>query len=303
MRWPGHVKPNSNFTGLYSAEDWLPTLVAAAGGDAIIRENARSKASPKVTKNSKCISTVTTNSITSPANRQPAHAMNISTFSDDGDLMAFRDDRFKYHYETQLSTGMAVWRMPLTPLRAPIVIDLLSDPYEYSWDASINWDHWFTEHAFLILPATEKVAAYLATYKEFPPRQRPELFDRSDHRKIGTVDIEALTAARWAMQNGPPLFLKRTSTCKASADTRLFLQYSVAFGFANSIRAAEPPVYSLSSQSISAASLEKFDRVMYLDEQPANNNTGETANSEADLAKKLSNPVASLNQRAAAKQF
>jgi hypothetical protein len=97
-------------------------------------------------------------------------------FSDDGDLLAFRDDRFKYHFTVQLATGMNVWRMPLTSLRAPIVIDLKSDPYEYAWDASIGWEKWFIDRSFLVLPAVEKVGAYLATYKDFPPRQRPASF-------------------------------------------------------------------------------------------------------------------------------
>ena len=66
--------------------------------------------------------------------------------------------------------------MPLTSLRAPIMIDLLSDPFEYSWDGSAYWDKWEMDHAFLILPAVEKVATYMATYKDFPPRQRPASF-------------------------------------------------------------------------------------------------------------------------------
>lgn len=31
-------------------------------------------------------------------------------------------------------------------------------------------------HAFLILPAVDKVGQYLSTYKEFPPRQKPASF-------------------------------------------------------------------------------------------------------------------------------
>ena len=30
-RWPGVIKPGTIINGLFSAEDWLPTLVAAAG--------------------------------------------------------------------------------------------------------------------------------------------------------------------------------------------------------------------------------------------------------------------------------
>ena len=71
---------------------------------------------------------------------------------------------------------MNVWRMPLTPMRAPVMIDLKSDPYEYSWDASAYWEGWAIKRSYLILPAVAKVSAYLQTYKEFPPRQRPASF-------------------------------------------------------------------------------------------------------------------------------
>ena len=38
------------------------------------------------------------------------------------------------------------------------------------------FDKWMMDRTFLILPAVEKVAQYMATYKEFPPRQRPASF-------------------------------------------------------------------------------------------------------------------------------
>ena len=67
--------------------------------------------------------------------------------------------------------------MPLTPLRAPLIIDLKADPFEYAFDGStVMFDKWMMDRAFLILPAVEKVAQYMATYKEFPPRQRPASF-------------------------------------------------------------------------------------------------------------------------------
>jgi arylsulfatase len=56
------------------------------------------------------------------------------------------------------------------------MIDLKSDPFEYSWDAAANWEQWAAEHTFLLLPAVAKVSTYLSTYKEFPPRQRPASF-------------------------------------------------------------------------------------------------------------------------------
>jgi arylsulfatase A-like enzyme len=175
VRWPGHIKPGSNFAGLFSAEDWLPTLVAAAGGDASLRESAAKgvKAGPKSFK----VHIDGYNQVPYLTGQTPTSARHEYVyFSDDGDLLAYRDDRFKYHFTVQLATGMNVWRMPLTPMRAPLLIDLASDPYEYSWDASAYWEKFAIEHSFLILPAVAKVAAYLQTYKEFPPRQRPASF-------------------------------------------------------------------------------------------------------------------------------
>ena len=47
----------------------------------------------------------------------------------------------------------------------------------YAIDGSpVFYEKWMVDRAFLILPAVDKVARYLATYKEFPPRQRPASF-------------------------------------------------------------------------------------------------------------------------------
>jgi len=175
IRWPGKIKAGTNFTELFSAEDWLTTLVAAAGGDANLRENA----TKGVTAGNKSFKVHLDgynqlDYLTGKTNKsaRPEYFY----FSDDGDLLAYRDERFKYHFTIQQATGMNVWRMPLTPMRAPVVIDLKSDPYEYAWDASANWEDWFMKHAYLALPAVSKVGAYLSTYKDFPPRQRPASF-------------------------------------------------------------------------------------------------------------------------------
>ncbi|MEJ1238483.1 arylsulfatase [Chryseolinea sp. T2] len=175
IRWPGKIKPGSNYTELFSAEDWLVTLVAAAGGDPNLRENAKKG----VTAGGKSFKVHLDgynqlDYLTGKTNKsaRPEYFY----FSDDGDLLAYRDERFKYHFEVQLETGMKVWRYPLTPLRAPVMIDLKSDPYEYSWDNSAYWEKWAMEHTYLVLPAVAKVSAYLQTYKEFPPRQRPASF-------------------------------------------------------------------------------------------------------------------------------
>ena len=48
---------------------------------------------------------------------------------------------------------MDVWRQPFTSLRAPILVDLLADPFENAFDNAPAWEKWYIDRAFLILPA------------------------------------------------------------------------------------------------------------------------------------------------------
>ncbi|MGC4075021.1 MAG: arylsulfatase [Nibricoccus sp.] len=175
VRWPGKIKPGSNFMGLFSAEDWLPTLVAAAGGSATVRED--SVKGVKLGDKSFKVHIDGYNQVDYLTGKTDKSARpEYFYFSDDGDLLAYRDERYKFHFTIQEALGMKVWRFPLTTLRAPVMIDLLSDPYEYSWDAAANWEDWAMKHTYIVLPAVAKVGQYLATYKDFPPRQRPASF-------------------------------------------------------------------------------------------------------------------------------
>jgi arylsulfatase A-like enzyme len=172
---PVPPEPGSNFTDLVSAGDWLVTLVAAAGGDPNLRENA----TKGVSAGSKSFKVHLDgfnrlDYLTGKTNKGPRDE--FFYFSDDGDLMAYRDRRFKYIYQVQRAIGVQVWIDPFVVLRVPQIIDLLSNPYEYSIDGSAYYNGWLMDHAFLVLPSVEKVAQYLQTYKEFRPQQRPATF-------------------------------------------------------------------------------------------------------------------------------
>lgn len=168
------IKPGTNYTGLFSAEDWLPTLVAAAGGDQDLPAKVRGgvKAGDKTFK----VHLDGYNQLNYLKGTAPTSRDEFIYFDDDGNLVAYRNKRFKAVFDAQYNIGMAVWRQPMTKLRAPLFIDLLSDPYENSVDGAANWEQWAMDHAFLILPMVERVGEYLATYKDFPPRQRPASF-------------------------------------------------------------------------------------------------------------------------------
>lgn len=180
IRWPGHIKAGTVYNGIFSAEDWLPTLVAAAGGD----NDIVAKTLNGVQEGSKHFRVHLDGYnqlpyLTGQAQESPRHE--FFYFSDDGDLMAARIDRWKFNYLRQDAKGMAVWREPMVVLRIPIIEDLRADPFEYAWDhGSAYYEKWMMDHAFLALPSAEKVGAYLATYKQFPPRQKPASFNVSE---------------------------------------------------------------------------------------------------------------------------
>jgi len=174
IRWPGVIKPGTNFTGLFSAEDWLPTLVAAAGGDQDLP--AKVKAGFAAGNKNFKVHLDGYNQLNYLKGTAPSARKEFVYFDDDGNLVAYRNERFKAIFEAQYHIGMAVWRQPMTKLRAPLLVDLLSDPYENSIDGAANWEQWAMDHTYLILPLVERVGQYLGTYKDFPPRQRPASF-------------------------------------------------------------------------------------------------------------------------------
>jgi arylsulfatase len=64
----------------------------------------------------------------------------------------------------------------MIPLRLPMLFNVRSDPFERSQYEAGDYVKWFVEHAFVLLPAQKIVGQHLASYQEFPPRQRPGSF-------------------------------------------------------------------------------------------------------------------------------
>ena len=58
------------------------------------------------------------------------------------------------------------------PLRVPLIFNLRRDPYERAQITSNTYYDWLLDRAFLLVPAQAYVGQFLATFKEFPPRQK-----------------------------------------------------------------------------------------------------------------------------------
>jgi hypothetical protein len=94
-------------------------------------------------------------------------------FSDDGDLVALRDDRWKTDFAERWSTGFEVWQDPFVPLHLPRLFNLWGDLFERADHESSYYADWRVRRVFLLVPAQAFVVQLLQTFKEFPPRQKP----------------------------------------------------------------------------------------------------------------------------------
>src|SRR5262249_6966419 len=97
-------------------------------------------------------------------------------WSDDGDLMALRYDKWKIAFLEQRKDGFKVWQEPFVKVRVPLLFNLRSDPFEKASIESSYYDDWRARRLFLLVPAQAYVAKWISSFKEFPPRQRPASF-------------------------------------------------------------------------------------------------------------------------------
>ena len=61
-------------------------------------------------------------------------------------------------------------------LRLPHIFNLRTDPLERATITSNTYWDWVFDHAYLMVPAQQIVGRFLATFKEFPPRQKAASF-------------------------------------------------------------------------------------------------------------------------------
>ena len=71
---------------------------------------------------------------------------------------------------------LEVWAEPFTTLRVPKLFNLRTDPFERADTTSNTYWDWYISKAYMILAAQAIVADFLATFQDFPPRQKAASF-------------------------------------------------------------------------------------------------------------------------------
>ncbi len=175
VRWPGKIAPGTVFNDIVSHQDWLPTLLEAAGEPDI---NAKLLAGHKAgDKNFKVhIDGINMTAYLTGAVKESPRKF-IFYMSDDGDVLAIRGGDWKMVLMEQRAKQLMCWFEPFIKLRAPKIFNLRQDPFERADENSNTYWDWVIDHAFLIYGMQALVAGQIEEFKKFPPRQKPASFN------------------------------------------------------------------------------------------------------------------------------
>jgi len=168
IRWPGTIKPGTVLNDIFSHEDMLPTLVAAAGVPDVKEQLLKGmKVGDKTFK----VHLDGYNITDALAGKAPSPRKEFFYFGDDGNLTALRYQQYKITFQEQRGEGFDGWQEEYSTLRLPKIYNLRSDPFEEA-NHSMDYEHWRADRLFLLVPAQQYVGQFLASFKEFPPSQK-----------------------------------------------------------------------------------------------------------------------------------
>jgi len=182
IKWPGVVKPGTVINDIFAHNDWLPTLMAAAGSPGIKEKLLKGhKANGKTYK-------VHLDGYDQSAvlkGEGPGARKEFHYITDDGDYAAFRYGPWKLQFLTQECIGFSVWDCEFTVHRAPRIVNLRQDPFEHAMrpGQSWNYDEWMFRRAYLFVPAQAYVGGFVKSFVEYPPRGLPASFSVGDALK------------------------------------------------------------------------------------------------------------------------
>ena len=164
IRWPGVIEPGTVFNDIFSHEDMMPTLLAAAG-EPEVKE--------KLLKGNYKANGKTFKVHLDGYNMKPyfegkvdeAPRKEIFYFDAGGNLNAIRYNNWKLHFTIMEGSINEAYRKSPS---WPIVINLRADPFEEGWKAAL-YTRWYADNMWLFVPAQDLAGQFLSSFQEFPP--------------------------------------------------------------------------------------------------------------------------------------
>src|SRR5262247_3890198 len=179
VRWPGKIKPGQISNEIVAHHDWLPTLLAVAGDTQVTDKLLKGYQIGGMTYKVHLDGYNLVPYLTGQSAKSPRES--FIYVNDDQQVTGLRYDNWKLVFMEQRAPGtLRVWAEPFVPLRLPKLYNLRTDPYERADITSNTYYDWVMDHAFVFVPAQAYVGQFLATFKDYPQRQKAAAFNLAE---------------------------------------------------------------------------------------------------------------------------
>jgi len=164
-KWPGTIKAGTVVNDIMSQEDWMPTLLAAAGVDDV-KEKLASK--DGYTAHGKKFRVHLDGYNFKPyfeGKEKKGPRREIMYFAASGMLNAIRVDDFKIAFATEEGAiNEAFRKVPAWPL----ITNLRADPFESAQHDSSMYTRWYADNMWMMVPAQGFVQKFLGSIADYP---------------------------------------------------------------------------------------------------------------------------------------
>lgn len=176
LRWPGRIRPGSVSNEIVAHHDMLPTILAVAGDPQVGEKLRTGLKIGDMTYKVYLDGYNLVPYLTGQAPKSPRES--FFYINDDQQVVALRYDNWKIVFMEQRAPGqMLIWANPFTGLRVPKIFNLRADPYERADITSNTYYDWLFDHVYLLVPAQDYVGQFLATFRDYPQRQKAASFN------------------------------------------------------------------------------------------------------------------------------
>jgi arylsulfatase len=183
VRWPGVIKPGTVYNDIISQDDWLPTLLAAAGAPGIKDRLTQSYQVGGKTWRVHLDGYDFLPYFKGAVPKGPREE--IYYFGQGGELNAVRWNDWKVHFAVQQG-NIATSVREVTGW--PTIMNLRADPYEKAPYESGMYIRWYGDNIWLFVPVQQKLKDFLVTVPEFP-------FQEGSSLNAANINYTSLKAA------------------------------------------------------------------------------------------------------------
>jgi len=187
VRWPGVIKPGTTINDIVAHNDWMPTLVAAAGeSDVVDKMKKGYKANGKTFK-IHCDGYNLLPFLKGEVKKSPREE--YLYFGQGGELNAVRWNDWKAEFagvDGNIATGTR------KATNWPMLVNLRADPYEKMPFESAMYLRWYADNIWLFVPVQQKLKAFFATIPEYPFQEGASL----NAANINYMTLKAMMALK-----------------------------------------------------------------------------------------------------------